>query len=49
MSKTKLIIIFKKNQKKTCIIQKQENDTMAPIILDSVTIVGKAIGLYRKI
>ena len=25
-----------------------ENDTMAPIILDSVTIVGKAIGLYRK-
>ena len=26
-----------------------ENDTMAPIILDSVTIVGKAIGLYRKI
>lgn len=26
-----------------------ENDTMAPIILDKVTIVGKAIGLYRKI
>ena len=26
-----------------------ENDTMAPIILDSVTILGKAIGLYRKI
>ncbi|MCM1053219.1 MAG: transcriptional repressor LexA [Ruminococcus sp.] len=25
-----------------------ENDTMAPIILDSVTILGKAIGLYRK-
>ncbi len=25
-----------------------ENDTMAPIILDNVTIVGKAIGLYRK-
>ena len=26
-----------------------ENDTMAPIILDKVAIVGKAIGLYRKI
>ncbi len=26
-----------------------ENDTMDPIILDSVTILGKAIGLYRKI
>ena len=26
-----------------------ENDTMAPIILDNVTIIGKAIGLYRKI
>lgn len=25
-----------------------ENDTMDPIILDKVTIVGKAIGLYRK-
>ena len=25
-----------------------ENDTMAPKILDSVTIVGKAIGLYKK-
>jgi len=25
-----------------------ENDFMAPIILDSVTILGKAIGLYRK-
>ncbi|MBP3799383.1 MAG: transcriptional repressor LexA [Bacilli bacterium] len=25
-----------------------ENDTMAPIILDNVTILGKAIGLYRK-
>ena len=25
-----------------------ENDTMAPIILDKVTIIGKAIGLYRK-
>lgn len=25
-----------------------ENDTMAPIILNSVTILGKAIGLYRK-
>ena len=24
-----------------------ENDTMAPIILDKVTILGKAIGLYR--
>ena len=26
-----------------------ENDTMAPIILDKVYIVGKAIGLYRKL
>lgn len=26
-----------------------ENDTMEPIILNSVTILGKAIGLYRKI
>lgn len=26
-----------------------ENDTMDPIILDNVTILGKAIGLYRKI
>ena len=26
-----------------------ENDTMEPIILDNVTILGKAIGLYRKI
>lgn len=25
-----------------------ENDTMAPIIFDSVTILGKAVGLYRK-
>ncbi len=25
-----------------------ENDTMEPIILDDVTILGKAIGLYRK-
>ncbi len=26
-----------------------ENDTLDPIILDNVTILGKAIGLYRKI
>ncbi len=26
-----------------------ENNTMAPIILNSVTILGKAIGLYRKL
>ena len=26
-----------------------ENDAMEPIILDNVTILGKAIGLYRKI
>lgn len=26
-----------------------ENDTMEPIILDNVSILGKAIGLYRKI
>lgn len=25
-----------------------ENDTMSPIILDNITILGKAIGLYRK-
>ena len=25
-----------------------ENDAMAPIILPNVTILGKAIGLYRK-
>ena len=25
-----------------------ENDTMMPIILDNVTILGKAVGLYRK-
>ena len=25
-----------------------ENDTMEPIILDEVTILGKAVGLYRK-
>ena len=25
-----------------------ENDTMDPIILENVTILGKAIGLYRK-
>ena len=25
-----------------------ENDTMKPIILDNVTILGKAVGLYRK-
>ena len=25
-----------------------ENDTMSPIILDNVTILGKAVGLYRK-
>ena len=26
-----------------------ENDTMAPFIFDNVTVLGKAIGLYRKI
>lgn len=26
-----------------------ENDTMDPIILDNVTVLGKAIGLYRKL
>ena len=26
-----------------------ENDTIAPFIFDNVTILGKAIGLYRKI
>ncbi len=25
-----------------------ENDTMKPIILDKVTILGKVVGLYRK-
>lgn len=32
-----------------CFRLQPENDTMAPIILDNVTILGKAIGLYRKI
>ena len=26
-----------------------ENDTMAPLIFDNITILGIAIGLYRKI
>ena len=26
-----------------------ENDTMAPLIFNNITILGKAIGLYRKI
>ena len=26
-----------------------ENDTMAPLIFDNITILGKAIGLYRSI
>ena len=26
-----------------------ENDTMAPLIFDNITILGKAIGLYRNI
>lgn len=26
-----------------------ENDTMAPIILNNCTILGKAIGIYRKL
>ena len=26
-----------------------ENDTMDPVIFDNITILGKAIGLYRKI
>ena len=26
-----------------------ENDTMAPFIFNNVTVLGKAIGLYRKI
>ena len=26
-----------------------ENSTMAPIILDSVTVLGKVIGLYREL
>ena len=26
-----------------------ENDTMSPIILENVFVLGKAIGLYRKI
>ena len=25
-----------------------ENDTMEPIILDNVTILGKLVGLYRR-
>ena len=26
-----------------------ENDSMSPIILNNVTVLGKAVGLYRKI
>lgn len=36
-------------QEKDHIRLQPENDTMAPIILSNVTILGKAIGLYRKI
>ena len=36
-------------KEKDCIRLQPENDTMAPIILDNVTILGKAIGLYRKL
>jgi len=32
-----------------CIRLQPENDSMSPILLDNVTILGKAIGLYRKI
>ncbi len=35
-------------KEKTHIRLQPENDTMAPIILDNVTILGKAVGLYRK-
>jgi len=35
-------------QEKDHIRLQPENDTMEPIILKNVTILGKAIGLYRK-
>lgn len=36
-------------QEKTCIRLQPENDTMEPMYFDNVTILGKAIGLYRKL
>ena len=36
-------------KEKNHIRRQPENDTMAPIILNNVTILGKAVGLYRKI
>lgn len=36
-------------KEKTHIRLQPENDTMSPIILNNCTILGKAIGLYRKI
>lgn len=43
-------VTLKRFYKETDHIRLQpENDTMAPILLPNVTILGKAIGLYRKI
>ncbi len=36
-------------QEKTCIRLQPENDTMEPMYFDNITILGKAIGLYRKL
>ena len=36
-------------KEKDHIILQPENDTMAPLIFDNITILGKAIGLYRNI
>ncbi len=36
-------------QEKDCIRLQPENDTMEPMYFDNVTILGKAIGLYRKL
>ena len=36
-------------KEKTHVRLQPENDTMEPIILNNVTILGKAVGLYRKI
>ena len=36
-------------KEKDCIRLQPENDTMAPLIFDNITILGKAVGLYRNI
>jgi len=36
-------------KEKDCFRLQPENDTMEPLIMDKVTILGKAVGLYRQI